>query len=197
MNWKKEYTHFGKIKNKNMELSKFYQLQVYQSDKGTLHDYIDAYYNSIFTPLKDEKIELLEIGVASGGSIELWAQFFANGNITGLDNREYGYVPVLENINIKICDAYSDEVVNQFIDNTFDFIIDDGPHTLESQIFFIQKYLPKVKSGGRLIIEDIQTVSDLDILKVEASNTNMDWKVFDLRNNKGRYDDIIIEIIKK
>ena len=55
-------------------------------------------------------------------------------------------------------DSYSDEIVSQHPDA--DIIIDDGPHTVESQILFLQKYLPKLNKGGILIIEDVQSGSD-------------------------------------
>jgi 23S rRNA U2552 (ribose-2'-O)-methylase RlmE/FtsJ len=179
-----------------MNLKEFFEISKNQSDKGSTHDYINGYYDTVFSPLKNEKIELLEIGVHGGWSMELWSQFFTNGNIIGLDIESYQYVPTLKNVKIKICDAYSDVIVSEFENNRFDFIIDDGPHTLQSQILTIQKYLPKLKIGGKLIIEDIQSIHDLNNLIIECDNTGMPWQVFDLRQNKGRYDDIIIEITK-
>jgi hypothetical protein len=179
-----------------MTLKELFETFETKSDKGTTHDYINGYYDSVFTPLKNEKIELLEIGIAWGASIELWSHFFTNGNILGLDVDNLNYIPTLKNAKTIICNAYSDEQINKFEDNRFDFIIDDGPHTLESQILSIKKYLPKLKFGGKLIIEDIQSINDLNQLIIEASNADMDWKVFDLRDNKGRYDDIIIEITR-
>jgi hypothetical protein len=181
----------------------FNQLQT-KTDKGTTHDYLNGYYNDAFTPYKDQPIELLEIGIHRGASIELWSHFFPKANIIGLDNEDLNYIPTLKNnyetdgrhIIIRICDAYNDEWVNRFDNGRFDFIIDDGPHTLKSQITTIEKYLPKLKLGGRLIIEDIQSESDLKELAKVASATGMEYNIFDLRNNKGRYDDIILEIIK-
>ena len=185
-----------------MDLSGFFRIKDWKTDKGTTHDYIDAYYNGVFTPVKNEKLEILEIGIHRGASIELWSHFFPNANIIGLDNEDLGYQPTLgqrENdrwIIVRICDAYADEWVNRFDNNRFDFIIDDGPHTLDSQLLAIKKYLPKVKPGGKLIIEDIQSITDLNQLTIAASETDNEWQVFDMRGNKGRYDDIILEITK-
>jgi hypothetical protein len=126
----------------------------------------------------------------------LWNSFFTNAKIVGLDNEDFN-VKQEDNNLIKICDAYSDEMVNFFDEEQFDFIIDDGPHTLKSQLTTIKKYLSKVKPGGKLIIEDIQSELDLLELVGAADETGMEYNVFDLRKNKGRYDDVILEIIKK
>lgn len=79
----------------------------------------------------------------------------------------------------------------------FDIIIDDGPHSLESQIFFLENYLDKVKPNGLLIIEDIQNISDTKILYEKTpSNFQSNISIIDLRASKNRYDDILF-VIKK
>jgi hypothetical protein len=95
-------------------------------------------------------------------------------------------------------DAYSDSTISLFEDNYFDYIIDDGPHTLESQILCIQKYLPKIKSGGKIIIEDIQKIEWIEALEnCIDKNIAESWRVIDIRESKGKYDDVIFEITKK
>jgi hypothetical protein len=95
-------------------------------------------------------------------------------------------------------DGYSDETLALFENNYFDYIIDDGPHTLQSQKDAIVKWLPKIKSGGKLIIEDIQKIEHiLELENVIDKEIASEWKTFDMRNNKGRYDDIIFEVTKK
>jgi hypothetical protein len=173
----------------------FNQLEI-KTDKGTTHDYLNGYYNQAMLPYKDKQINLLEIGIHRGASMILWNSFFTNAKIVGLDNEDFN-VKQEDNNLIKICDAYSDEMVNFFDEEQFDFIIDDGPHTLKSQLTTIKKYLSKVKPGGKLIIEDIQSELDLLELVGAADETGMEYNVFDLRKNKGRYDDVILEIIKK
>jgi len=41
----------------------------------------------------------------------------------------------------------------------FDIIIDDGPHTKESHLEFLDLYVPKLNQGGVLIIEDVENIS--------------------------------------
>ena len=79
------------------------------------------------------------------------------------------------------------------VDEIFDFIIDDASHKLEDQLKAL-RWLPKIKPGGRLIIEDIQ---DIDKAIPAFQATGVAFNVIDLRHIKGRYDDVIIEIIKQ
>lgn len=185
-----------------MNLKEFFENENHKSDKGTTHDYISSYYDKEFTSKRNEKLKILEIGIHRGLSLKLWKDWFINSNIFAVDPCKE--VDILSEIlfeindrtNIKIIkdDAYSQKVLNMFENESMDYIIDDGPHTLESQIFSIKNWLKKVKPGGKLIIEDIQSISDLNQLVLEANETNMKWEVYDMRDNKGRYDDIILEI---
>jgi phosphoribosylpyrophosphate synthetase len=59
-----------------------------------------------------------------------------------------------------IMDAFNKKSVSELETkhpDGFDIIIEDGPHTLESQIFAVQNYTQLLKDGGILIIEDVIT----------------------------------------
>ena len=184
-----------------MKLSEFYNQLSPKSDKGTEHDYINGYYCAEFTPRKNEYIKIMEIGVLNGESINLWNKYFENAmEIVGVDinitNQAKGLIEQNDKVILENENAYSMFYVNTLFDNNFDYIIDDGPHTLQSQIQFIELYYQKIKKGGKLIIEDIQSKSDLESIEQRLKELKYKYKVFDLTANKGRYDDIIIEITK-
>jgi hypothetical protein len=187
-----------------MTFSEFYEASDFKSDKGTVHDYIDGWYSEEFTSLRYDNLKIVEIGVDVGNSIKLLRNWFVNSEITGIDPfgpnlphdianeiRKFG------NINIIEDDAYTQKVLNMFEDESIDYLIDDGPHTLESQLFSIEYWLPKVKKGGKLIIEDIQKFDiDKNVIDDLCSKLGITYEVKDLRPNKGRYDDILL-IFKK
>lgn len=171
------------------------------SDKGTNHTYIDGYYDLEFSPKRDENLKILEIGILNGGSLYLWSNFFTKSLIYGIDINEINN-QFLNPYRVKIYygDAYvDDDIINLFEDNSLDYIIDDGPHTYESQQLCINKWFSKLKPGGKLIIEDIQSDEFAIKLKFFALQNDDVQKaiIFDLRLNKHRYDDIILEITKK
>jgi hypothetical protein len=77
-------------------------------------------------------------------------------------------------------------------------MLDDGPHTLESMCKFIQLYLQLLEDDGILIIEDVQSMDWIDILKKEVPNELKQFiKVYDLRHKKNRYDDIVFTVDKR
>ena len=134
------------------------------TDKNSTHNYIEGFYEANFASYQNvNSLSLLEIGVNNGGSLYLWNKYFVNGNILGIDiidNLKEDWKE-LNNTKYIITDAYNSSFVE--ILPQFDIIIDDGPHSLESQIFFLENYLDKVKPNGLLIIEDIQNISDTKI----------------------------------
>jgi hypothetical protein len=183
---------------------------IWDCDKGTNHSYIEYYYDSEFSNKRANNLNFLEIGIWEGSSLKLWKSWFVNANIIGIDD-DSGIFGNLRHskfnniIGTKIIwgDAYCDEIVNKFENNYFDYIIDDGPHTFESHKLCIEKWLCKLKSGGKLIIEDIFYLSEdpsplvgKQLISLIDSNL-YDFRFFDLREIKGRGDDIILEIIKK
>jgi hypothetical protein len=188
-----------------MKLNEFYEKMKSKSDKGTTHDYISAYYNGEFTEKRFENLKILEIGIHTGLSLKLWKDWFINSNIIAIDpckeveilKEILDEVNELKNVNIIVDDAYSQNTLNMFEDESIDYIIDDGPHTLDSQLYSLRNWYKKIKSGGKLIIEDIQSLTILNTLVIETNDLDYEYNVFDFRENKGRYDDIIIEIIKK
>ena len=168
-----------------MNLSKFYKVTGELSDKGTVHCYIDEWYNSEFTPIRYEKINILEIGINKGDSLILWRDWFINSNVYGIDNGDemtdeyFNIVNNIDGVNIQYADAYTHEVVSLYQNNFFDYIIDDGPHTLNSQIKCVDMWFSKLKSGGKLIIEDVW---DIDSYKEEFDKLNIPYEIIDLRS---------------
>jgi hypothetical protein len=168
------------------------------TDKDTTHNYINGFYEEHFAKYQNNKINLLEIGVNSGGSLFLWSKFFNNGNIYGIElhDRIKPYFKGLHNVRYIFSDAYNDNIISHL--PQFDIIIDDGPHTLESQIYCISNYITKLNNGGIMVIEDIQSFDHIDILKYYTpKDSNINSYYIDLRASKNRYDDLLFIIEKK
>ena len=145
------------------------------TDKNTIHSYLPL-YQTLLSSKKDSAKNVLEVGIAKGGSIKLWSDFFVNATIYGLDKSHFDTVAnIIKNNNRIILytsvDAYDDVYFNEtFLNKSikFDFMLDDGPHTLESMKKFIKLYSQLLTDDGILIIEDVASLSWLDILKNEV-----------------------------
>lgn len=174
-----------------------------RTDKNNAHSYLET-YESLFISKKDSATNILEIGIYHGGSIKLWYDYFQNAKVYGLDIMLIKDVwPELKNKErIILCcfDAYQTEFFNNnmmSLQNQFDILIDDGPHTLESMIFFIKNYSKLLKDDGILIVEDIQDISWVDELRNHVPEHLKEFiEIYDLREKKNRYDDILFVINK-
>jgi len=139
----------------------------YGSDKGTeappfghhgprLH--FTPKYAKHFEEIKEQKLNILEIGVGSGPSLKMWYEYFPNASIYAID-----VVPQTQHENDRVktfvCDQSNRESLQSIVDSvgTFDIIIDDGSHVTAHQqisLGFLFKYL---NEGGQYWIEDLHT----------------------------------------
>ena len=174
------------------------------TDKGSSHTYTGM-YEEILSQYKDKDCTLLEIGIQSGGSALLWSKYLPNAKFSFADITNEVNPIIFDMIGnerylFHIVDAYSDSGLNEIRSCRpagFDVIIDDGPHTLQSQIECIRRYLPMVKKGGYLIIEDILDISWCDSLRNEVPlEYKENIEVVDTRHIMDRIDDIVL-IVKK
>jgi len=141
----------------------------YKNDKKLISVKWDHYfeiYEKFLLPFKDKHPVILEIGLFNGGSCEMWNDYFQGKClIHGVDNRPTCLeIPAklgVSNIKVDIGDQASVDFWNSFFDRypdlKFDFIVDDGGHTMEQQIQTFKSTFPRLKNGGVYICEDVHT----------------------------------------
>lgn len=163
------------------------------TDKETVHSY-GSLYDSL---LKGKNVKtIVEVGVLQGGSIMAWAVAYPSASVTGIDatlHRAHPSTSQYSNVTLLESNAYNPEIAELF--DKIDVFVDDGPHTLESQILAIQNYLPRMSPSGVFIIEDIQSASDAEVLKkyVPAEYKSA-VTIYDISKQTGRYDDVLFVI---
>jgi hypothetical protein len=164
------------------------------TDKNSLHSYCDHFYETELARYRDKPVDIVEIGINEGGSLMMWAEWFSQARILGVDlmlrgncERDCSRYP---NIMLSVGNAYVPDSVPVFPEA--DVIIDDGPHTLESHVFAVRNYLPKVRPGGVFIIEDVVEPGWFDTIRAAVPEHLRPYvQTVDLRWIKGRYDDLI------
>ena len=175
-----------------------------RTDKNTQHSYLELYQNLLYSK-KDTARNVLEIGVWEGGSIKLWNDFFTNAKIHGVDILDIDKMWEGIKNNDKIIlhtssNAYDESFFNETFLNKnikFDFMLDDGPHSLDSMKQYIKLYSKIMSEDGILIIEDVQSWDWIEVLTNTVPKELKKFiKVFDLRKNKNQYDDIVFTIDK-
>ncbi len=171
------------------------------TDKNSIHSYIDYFYEHELAKFKTKPITLVELGVQFGGSIKLWNSYFDSCEIYALDievqNRAFErFCETQQNIHYLIGNACTPEIANQI--PNFDIFIDDGSHELTDQMAAIKLYLPKLNPEGLFIIEDVQNYNEMKILQnyTQSLYSGYNFEFIDMRIVKYRYDDLILKITK-
>lgn len=175
------------------------------SDKGAMHSYID-YYEKHFETKRDN-VRLLEIGVMTGGSLLMWQEFFKKYQLVGVDlntswNQPRPFQKQLEDdSNIKVffgVDSIRGTVPPEVAAQRFDFIIDDGDHSLSGQLGTLKNYWSLLDEGGVYFVEDVIGESEANSI-IEYARANIPdavrfehYKGFKM----GRADDQIVAFIK-
>jgi len=175
-----------------------------RTDKNTVHSYLDL-YERLFYKKRSSALNILEIGIKDGGSIKLWRDYFSNAHIYGLDcvsiNKLWDELKNDKQITLYTSvDAYDVEFfTNNFLSKKikFDVVLDDGPHSLSSQLKFIELYSQILTDDGILIIEDVQRWHYIEILKNKVpADLKQFITAYDLKSHKDRSDDIVFTIDK-
>jgi hypothetical protein len=122
----------------------------YPTDKDTHHNYLTI-YGELLGKWENEAINILEVGTWKGGSMKLLEEYFVNANIIGYDIIA-PEVP-LSRAKVTVKDFYSIDT-NELPELTI--AIDDGDHSVGSQLKFVQMVYPKMAKGGILIVEDVR-----------------------------------------
>ena len=135
----------------------------YNCDKGSKHNY-ERVYEQFFEPLKDKEINILEVGIYYGRSLQVWKEYFPKAQIYGIDTFQRiqpNEIQALseDNIHWTTCDSTSlnctSIVSNAFGQDTkFDIIIDDGLHTPEANAKTLKNFWPLLKRDGIYFVED-------------------------------------------
>jgi len=130
----------------------------YKTDKGSQGHGHTKYYEQIFLARREQVKTVLEIGVYRGASLRMWADYFPNAEIFGIDCNPK--VAARTKHKVFIGDQedliFLQKVIKE-INRPIDLIIDDGGHTQDQHIFTFEILWPCVAAGGYYAIEDLQT----------------------------------------
>jgi hypothetical protein len=174
------------------------------TDKSSCKHFYTKQYNFYFSPIRNIKLNIIEIGVCRGESIFMWGEFFKNSNIYGIELKEFRDVispDILEKYKIFFGDQADKNFLRDVCDSIpekFDIIIDDGSHKSDDQISSFQCLFPELKNGGVYVIEDIY-FSYNKIYNRKDNSTILDFinKRIDDLNFHGRFKWCNFDIIKK
>ena len=127
------------------------------------------FYDKYFTDIKNNQLNILELGSFKGGAAAAFSFFFKNSKIYSGD-----LYPDIFNfyskkiVNFKI-DTSSEESINKFVEKVnlkYDIVIEDAGHFLKDQIISLFLLFKTLKPKGIFVIEELDfpdTRQDMNI----------------------------------
>lgn len=135
----------------------------YNEDHRLIHKWTNYFdiYEQYFSRFRGKQVNILEIGVAHGGSLQMWRNYFGDQcTIHGIDIDPQCERFENEYTHIHIFDQGDEKAYYTFykLAPAFDIIIDDGSHKSKDQITSF-KYLfgRMLKFNGVYLVEDTHT----------------------------------------
>ena len=122
--------------------------------------YLDVYHHH-FRKFVGREVHVLEIGIFSGGSLEMWKKYFgARCKVYGVDIEEACKVYDEEGVRVFIGDQSDRLFWRRFKQEVpaLDIVIDDGKHAPEHQIATLEEILPHLRPGGVYLCEDVHGI---------------------------------------
>jgi hypothetical protein len=148
---------------------------LYGSDKSNLHNYHWLYGAILKDPQKVQAI--LEIGLGTnnedvacnmgkggrpGASVRAFRDFCDNATLYGADI-DQSILFHEERISTFVVDQTKPQSIEALLQNLpaqFDLIIDDGLHATYANVLTLGYFLPLLKSGGWVVIEDVLEMAE-------------------------------------
>lgn len=115
-------------------------------------------YDKLLSHYRGKKITFVEIGVLSGGSLQMWKEYFGNdARIIGIDLNPDAKRLESEGFEIFIGNQTDPNFWSPFFEKVgkVDVILDDGGHTNFQQIMTAVSVIPNINDDGTLIVEDV------------------------------------------
>jgi hypothetical protein len=147
----------------------------YGSDKGCFSHNYTVVYQLLFKNLTEEPLRIFELGVGTnnesikstmgplgmpGASLRGWRYLFPNARVYGADiDRNILFEE--ERIKTFYCDQLDPLAIEELwthpeLRDGVDILIEDGLHTFEANVSFLQGSLDHVRPNGYYIVEDIK-----------------------------------------
>lgn len=127
------------------------------TDKCSLSNgYLDK-YEMFLRPFQQKAFRLLELGVFTGCSMQLWKEYFSRAEIYGVDINPECRQFEQERVHILTADLGNASALRILRDIHPSIIIDDASHLWSHQIMAMCELYSSLPSGGIYIMEDLAT----------------------------------------
>jgi 23S rRNA U2552 (ribose-2'-O)-methylase RlmE/FtsJ len=145
-------------------------------------------YHRHFGKFIGREVHVLEIGVYSGGSLQMWREYFGpKCRVYGVDIQEACKVYENDWTKIVVGDQGDRGFWKHFKEEhpTIDILIDDGCHETEQQVATLEEMLPHLRPGGVYLCEDLHGEHNRFISYLHGLATNLNFAVSKTSEEQG------------
>ncbi len=136
-------------------------------------------YDQELSSIRLNTVKLLEIGISKGFSLAMWAEYFPEGEIIGLDTTlqvDFAQHPRITVLEGDQADKDRLEEVGQKY-GPFDVVVDDGGHEMHQQQTSLGVLFKYIKPGGIYVIEDLHLPHTWWGRKYNPTNQITTWEL--------------------
>jgi SAM-dependent methyltransferase len=139
------------------DLETFYDNRVVGRGIWKWRHYFEV-YDRHFARFRNRPVRILEIGIYSGGSLDMWQDYFGEQcEIIGIDIEDGCKVYERDNVEVVIGNQADRTFWQHFKEavGPVDIIVDDGGHLPMQQTVTLEEILSHLRPGGVYVCEDI------------------------------------------
>jgi len=181
------------------------------SDKGNHWHNYTFLYSELFGGVRDKKLNFFELGIGTnnpdlasnmgingrpGASLRGWKEFFPNAEIFGADiDKDILFSE--ERISTFYCDQTNPQEIKKMwesIGKKMDIIVDDGLHSFDANITFLENSIAQLKEGGIYIIEDVLKEEEKKFLEYIKNRHDLYYTFYNLPSQVNPYDNSLFVI---
>ena len=188
------FEHFNSDKGKNYFNQYDKPIKV-NNERIIGHGY-HKFYENYFAKIKDNNLDILEIGSFRGNASAALFFYLPNSNITSLDL----YPDLFLYKSKRIVNDYLDnssviEIENRILihDKKYDFVIEDAGHYYKDQIISLFKIFPKVKKKGIYVIEELDFPDTRDDMNLNNEHPTLKEILLAIKTKKKFNSNLISE----
>ena len=163
------------------------------------HNY-SVFYEKYFKNLKNNRMNILELGSHEGKSIASFYFYFSNAGLIGANINPFQMKYSSKRISELFVDVSSERSLKSlynYLTLDLEIIIDDASHNIKDILITLSIFFKKLKSGGCYVIEDLDQFKALPELNPYIDELTPLEILKKIKNNQNFKSSFIDEVSKK
>jgi hypothetical protein len=142
----------------------------HQSELSSLGRDLLRSWERFLAPLREQRFDLLQIGVGDGASLRTWREWFPEARLVGLDPRRLVLDPPIADCAVVHGNQIDLGALQPLVrDYRFRLVVDDGSHHPDDQVLTFQLLFPWLEADSVYICAGIGELKSVPGIQIEPS----------------------------